>query len=377
MSFLRYLILSCNTGAGHNSAAEAVKDYFEEQGFECDICDSIAFISKSSSSLVSGGHVLLYKKSPKLFGVLYRFFENHPVKENERSVLYEILTLGAKGLNEYLKCRNYNGIICTHVFAGMMATATKRKYMSELKIYQIATDYTCTPCTPEVDAERFFIPHRDFLYEYVQSGIPSAKIIWSGIPVRSSFYEDLSKSEAKNLLHLNQEEKVILLMCGSMGCGPIEELTDQLERELSSGWRLVAICGNNRKLYEILKAKDYKKVSVVGFTKKMHVYMSAAEFALTKPGGLSSTEAFVKGLPLILIDAVPGCETRNLEYFIEKGFAGTANTTEGLTKLVLELANSSDSLSFTRKILKEEFGCAPKTIYDTIIRGNANETIRL
>ena len=93
---MRYLILSCNTGAGHNSAADAVKDYFEFQGAECDICDSLAFISKSSSNLVAGGHVLLYKKSPKLFGVLYRFFENHPVKENERSVIYEILTLGAK-----------------------------------------------------------------------------------------------------------------------------------------------------------------------------------------------------------------------------------------------------------------------------------------
>lgn len=374
---MRYLILSCNTGAGHNSAADAVKDYFESKGVECDIRDSLTFISKSSSNLVAGGHVLLYKKSPKLFGVLYRFFENHPVKENERSVIYEILTLGAKDLWEYLCDNQYDGIICTHVFAGMMATAAKRKYMGDLKIYQVATDYTCTPCTPEVDAERFFIPHRDFLYEYVQSGIPSAKIIWSGIPVRAAFYEELPAEEAKEQLHLNPNEKIILLMCGSMGCGPIEELTDRLESSLPDGWRLIAICGSNRKLYEILKSKGYGKVTVVGFTKKMHVYMSAAEFALTKPGGLSSTEAFVKKLPLLLIDAVPGCETRNLEYFLEKGFAGTANSAEGLERLVLDLAGNMDSLKFTKKILSEEFGHAPKTIYDTIVKGNENETIRL
>ena len=374
---MRYLILSCNTGAGHNSAAEAVKDYFEAHGVECEICDSLAFISKSSSNLVAGGHILLYKKSPKLFGILYRFFENHPVREKERSVLYEILALGARDLGEYLGRNQYDGIICTHVFAGMMATATKRKYIGDLKIYQVATDYTCTPCTPEIDAERFFIPHRDFLYEYVQSGIPSAKIIWSGIPVRAGFYEEISQEEAKQQLHLKQDEKVILLMCGSMGCGPIEELTDRLEISLPQGWRVIAICGNNRKLYDALKSQAYGKVSVVGFTKKMNVYMSAAEFALTKPGGLSSTEAFVKGLPLVLIDAVPGCETRNLEYFLEKGFAGTANSTEGLERLVLELTGNMESMKFTRKILKEEFGCAPKTIYDTIVKGNANETIRL
>jgi len=374
---LRYLILSCNTGAGHNSAAEAVKDYFDAKGAECEIRDSLAFISKGSSSLVSGGHVLLYQKSPKLFGVLYRFFENHPAKEKERSVLYEILTLGAKDLADFLDGKNYDGIICTHVFAGMMATATKLKYLGDLNIYQIATDYTCTPFTEHVDAEKYFIPHKDFLYEYVQSGIPSAKIIWSGIPVRARFYENLSRDAAKKQLHIDPNEKAIILMCGSMGCGPIEELTDELEEKLPEGWRLIAICGNNRRLYNSLKSKCYRKITVVGFTKKMHVYMSAAEFAMTKPGGLSSTEAFVKGLPLVLINAVPGCETRNLEYFVEKGFAGTSNTTEGLVGLVLELTDSTDYLQYTREILKEEFGCAPKVIYDTIVRGNNNETVRL
>ena len=259
----------------------------------------------------------------------------------------------------------------------MMATAAKQKYLGDLIIYQIATDYTCTPFTANVDAERYFIPHRDFLYEYVQAGIPSAKIIWSGIPVRASFYQDLPSEDAKKMLHIDPTKKVVLLMCGSMGCGPIEELTDGLETSLPDGWRLIAICGNNRKLYEILKSKNYKNIAVVGFTKKMDVYMSAAEFALTKPGGLSSTEAFVKGLPLLLIDAVPGCETRNLEYFLEKGFAGTASTTEKLIDLVLELLCNTDYLEYTRRILKEEFGLAPKVIYDTIVKGNANETIRL
>ncbi len=374
---MRYLILSCNTGAGHNSAADAIKDYFESQGAVCDVRDSLAFISKSSSYLVSGGHVLLYKKNPKLFGVLYRFFENHPVKDNDRSFIYDILTLGSKSLGEYLRLNQYDGIICTHVFAGMMATATKRKYMSGLKIYVVATDYTCTPFTEEVDADVYFMPHKDLLYEYVQSDIPSAKIVCSGIPVKSRFYEVLSSDEAKKSLNIDQSKKVILLMCGSMGCGPIEELTDTLEQSLPEDWHLVVICGSNRKLYRALTAeKAYTKVSVVGFTKRMHIYMSAAEFALTKPGGLSSTEAFLKELPLILIDAVPGCETRNLEFFIEKGFAKTCST-ENLPKLVLDSIKDTHFLNEAKKRLREEFGNAPQIIFNTITKGRKNETIRL
>lgn len=374
---MRYLILSCNTGAGHNSAADAIKDYFDAQGAECEVRDSLAFISKSSSYLVSNGHVLLYKKNPKLFGVLYRFFENHPVKENDRSFVYDILTLGAKSLGAYLSNNSYDGIICTHVFAGMMATATKRKYIDSLKIYVVATDYTCTPFTEEVDADVYFMPHGDLLYEYVQSDIPSSKIVCSGIPVRSRFYEEIPAEEAKKALNIDPEKKVILLMCGSMGCGPIETLTDTLEQQLPLDWRLVVICGSNHKLYKTLTTdKFYTKVTVVGFTKRMHLYMSAAEFALTKPGGLSSTEAFLKELPLILIDAVPGCETRNLEFFIQKGFAKTCPT-EKLSQLVLDCIDDWNFLSKAKLTLREEFHNAPQIIFDTITKGHKNETIRL
>ncbi len=374
---MRVLVLSCNTGGGHNSAAYAIKDYFDAKGAECDIRDALAFISKSSSNLVSNGHVLLYKKSPKLFGAVYRFVENHPTRENDRSLIYDFLTLGAKALKEFLSKNQYDEIICTHVFAGMMATATKRKYISDLKIHLVATDYTCTPGTTEIDADSFFIPHKGLIYEYVLSGVPSAKIVPSGIPVRSRFYESIGQNTAKRMLNL-PNKKIVLLMCGSMGCGPIEKLTHILERSLPDNAHLIVVCGSNRSLYkELTLGKAYNKTTVIGFTEKMHLYMSAADFALTKPGGLSSTEAFVKRLPLLLIDAVPGCETRNLEFFTEQGFAKTASSTEELARLVLEYLNNDELLNSVKTKLSEEFGCAPEAIYNHIVKGQSNEHSKL
>ena len=103
------------------------------------------------------------------------------------------------------------------------------------------------------------------------------------------------------------------------------------------------ICGNNEKLYEKFKKfRDIPNVFVVGFTRKISLYMDAASVILTKPGGLSSTEAATKGLPMVLIDAVPGCESKNMEFFIQNGFAVTEETMERLTAQVnLLLADSA------------------------------------
>ena len=84
---MRFLILSCNTGEGHNSAAKAVKEYFESFGDECDIKDALAFWSPEKSKIISKGHVFIYRKMPKLFGVSYRYEENHPPKEGDESLI--------------------------------------------------------------------------------------------------------------------------------------------------------------------------------------------------------------------------------------------------------------------------------------------------
>ena len=69
---MRLLILSCNTGEGHNSAARALKECFEKQGHICEIKDALAFWSPEKSKLISKGHIFIYRKMPKLFGVSYR-----------------------------------------------------------------------------------------------------------------------------------------------------------------------------------------------------------------------------------------------------------------------------------------------------------------
>ncbi len=367
---MRLLILSCNTGEGHNSAARALKGCFEAQNISCEIRDALAFWSPEKSKIISKGHVFIYRKMPKLFGVSYRFEENHPPKKGDDSLIYELVIKGCDSLREYLSENKYDAIICTHVFSAMMVTELKKRSKCSVKSYFIATDYTCSPGVNQTALDRYFIPHKKLIPEFMDNGLPESKLIPSGIPVRMDFYKKTDPDKAKDLLSLPRNKKIVLLMCGSMGCGPIKTLAEYLPQQIPSDSLLAVICGNNRRLYKALtKYPLPDNMRVLGFTSRMPLYMDAADLILTKPGGLSSTEAAVKALPMLFIDAVPGCETRNFEFFIKNGFADMRDSVLGLCDAVCELLENEEKLKKMSKNLKSEFsGCAVQSISEYIIK---------
>ena len=74
----KVIILSCNTGQGHNSCAEAIRETFEDRGVRCDIRDGLAFVSPGVSRFVSWGHSFMYRYLPGFFRWGYRVNEEHP-----------------------------------------------------------------------------------------------------------------------------------------------------------------------------------------------------------------------------------------------------------------------------------------------------------
>ncbi len=366
---MKCLILSCNTGEGHNSAAKAIKEYFELMGDSCDIVDSLVFLSNEASKIISKGHIFVYRNLPKLFGATYRFEENHPPKQGEDSVIYDIVSNGCYKLRKYLENNRYDAIISVHIFSSMMVTRLKKQGKINLPVYFVATDYTCSPGACECDADLYFIPHEDLTDEFVRCGLSREKLVPSGIPVSQSFYKKTPKSDAKRALKFKEDERIILLACGSMGCGPIKELCEDLPKILAENVRLVVICGNNRRLYNSLYNKGLdENVTVIGYTTRMSYYVDSADLLLIKPGGLSSTEGATKHKPLVFIDAVPGCETRNLEFFVSHGFACFAPTADELILLVNGLISSPDKLSGMSRKLADNFSKnSAKTIYEKIV----------
>lgn len=334
---MKIAILTCSTGGGHNSAGKAIQEQLLSSGAECDLVNALDFMPKFQSDVITKGHVFVYKKVPKLYGVAYRFEEKHPPK-----TIDFLCGAAAVKLYPFLHRHDYDVVICVHVFPAVMMSHIRRKYEHPFRSYFVATDYTCSPGVDMTRMDRYFIP-KGLTQEFMQCGLPEEKLIETGIPINSSCYDSLGKESARKALGLDPGMRQVLLSCGSMGCGPMRSLAVLLANTLPEDVELTVICGSNRRLKRDLTILRHKeRVRILGYTDQMPLWLHAADILLSKPGGLTSTEAMTIGVPFICINAVPGCETRNRQYFVHRGLAVTANHVPGLVEMTRSLLETPE-----------------------------------
>ena len=353
---MRTLILTCNTGQGHNSSAAAVKDYFDNNGEFCCLCDSLKFSSGIISGIIAHGHVYIYRHMPGVFDKGYTFSESHGKVFRKGSLFYKIITVGAKKLYKYITENEIDTIVCVHPFAAMLVGEMNIRYKTKIRTALVATDYTCVPATDCSDMDMYFVPHRDVIPEFTRCGIPEEKIYVSGIPIRQEFFEKRKQKNDSDFTEFPRDKKVILMCCGSMGCGPMKKLSEKILENSDGNTFVTAICGNNSRLYKKLSKKQSDNFMAVGYTDRMCDYMRACDVFLTKPGGVSTTEAAVLGTPMFFVNAVGGCEMRNFNFFKEKSCAFTAESNRDIPKAIVDLLGNSDKLETITENLNENFG---------------------
>ena len=351
---MRVLILSCDTGGGHNACARAIQEAFLECGCHCDVADSVQFVSEKLSKFMSWGHTTMYRHIPGLFRFGYGFAEKHPKMLQDEASVYKLLTGGTEQLHAYIQEGKYDSVICSHVFSGLLLRQTLKEYPMELKTAFVATDYTCSPGTARSELDHYFIPSRSLTAEFIAQGVPAGKIVPSGIPVRKEFYAQGDKAKAKRKLGIDPNHTHLLMMCGSMGCGPLEKLTKLLSNSMTDTMELSIVCGTNEKLRSELAEEfgNQPNIHIHGFVRDISTMMDGADLYLTKPGGLCTTEAAAKGLPMVFINAVAGCEEYNLNYYVRLGGAVTADSPEELAQLCLNLMGNPNRLAQLQAALK-------------------------
>lgn len=348
-------MLSCNTGEGHNSTAKAVADSLARYGVSAELQDALSFLSPKFSKFICNWHVRIYRYAPKLFDAGYRVAERYTAEQEDTDFLYEALALGAEKLRRFLEEGDFDAVVCSHVFSGMMMTEVRRKWGVKVPCLFVATDYSCAPYTEQCEMDAYFIPDQCLIPEYIAAGLPQRRLIPSGIPIRQQFYTKEPKAQARRTLGLPETGIVVLLMGGSMGCGPMGKIAKRIKERIPADSTVVTVCGRNERLYESLEDLTDDHFRVLGFTQEISRYMDASDFIVTKPGGLSATEAANKHLPMVFLNVVGGCEAGNFETFLQKGYAvGSKNASE-VVDLVDGLIQRPERLARMESLLAENF----------------------
>lgn len=351
---MHIMMLSANTGEGHNSSAKAIMEVLQARGVSCEIVDCLAFLSPGFSKFICDWHVRIYQHTPGIFDKGYRLMEN-TANSDSFSPICELLSLGAGKLYARIMEQKYDAVVCVHPFAGVMITEVRRGWELNIPTMLVATDYTCSPTVEQCEVDAFCIPHPLVREEFTQAGIPEKNQFVCGIPVRQVFYEPAQRAQARAELGLPQEGTVVLVMCGSMGLGPIQSIAVKTLEQMPEESVMVAVCARNEKLREEMNAVDDPRLRVLGFIDNFPRYLEAADLLITKPGGLSSTEAANKHIPMVFINMVGGCESRNFDLFLKKGYAVGSNDPEETVRIAIRMTWDQAGRERIRENLARDF----------------------
>ncbi|GHU71400.1 UDP-glucuronosyltransferase [Clostridia bacterium] len=317
---MKTLILPTNTGQGHNCASQAVKESLEALGITA-LVEDVLNTGKQKSQTVSRLYDAAVHRVPKFFGALYSLAE-HISSSKRHSPVYYANALYARSVYQRIQDCQPDAIVCPHMFSAHAVSFIRSRYGLDIPSIGIITDYSCSPFWEECTLDRYIVADEAVADECAARGMDRAKLAPLGIPVSARFAQRMPKAEARVLLGI-QKEKVFVVMGGSMGFGSIPNIAAELSRRVPDA-QTVAVCGTNADAF--CQTQVIPGVMALPFTDQIDTLMDAADVLLTKPGGLTTTEAMVKRVPLVMTMPIPGGEARNAAFISRMGMGLLANT---------------------------------------------------
>jgi len=325
---MKVLLLYAKVGNGHLKAAESIKAALEstDKNIQIDYEDGLEYSSALTNKLIVKGYSSLARSMPKFYGTMYTRSDRQDLNTvgELNKMVNKALTIRLKKM---LRLKNPDVIISTHPFVSHMCAYLKRKGKTSAKIVSVLTDYGIHNMWLEENeyVDKFMVATSEMKGDCIREyHVPESKIVVTGIPVSTRFQETFNKEEILNELELAQDKTTLLFFAGGgLGLGKSEGIFEELVNS-EYDFQIIAITGKNekqKKRFEKIAKKSDKNIAVLGYTNKVPELMSASDFVITKPGGLTSTECLAMKKPMIIINPIPGQEEQNSIYFTNNGTA--------------------------------------------------------
>jgi processive 1,2-diacylglycerol beta-glucosyltransferase len=327
----RVLLLSATSGAGHVRAAQALEKAFAARG-DCAVehIDALQYVSKFFQRVYDKAYISMIRRAPELMGLLYERTDQ-PWQHLRPRLALDRLNTGP--MIRLLKRVQPDLCVTTHflpaeIIAWLIA---KKKLRAHNAI--VVTDYDVHAMWLCRTVDRYYVAIDEAAEYLARIGVPREKLRVTGIPIDPLFATTVNRAEARKQLGLDAEATLILISAGGYGVGPVEQLVKDL-LALQKPWQIAAIAGKaektRKRLEELAKAagnlpSGTARLCPVGFTTEMDKYMAAADLMVGKAGGLTTSEALARGLPMALIEPIPGQEERNADHLLEAGAAIRCN----------------------------------------------------
>ena len=355
MSRPRFLILYASVGGGHGRAAQAIQLALRQtcpQAHSACV-DVLDLVNPLFRRLYGKGYFDLVASAPHLVGYLYDRLDR-PLRRWERPI--DRMRLGVQGVNlrrlvDLISHQSWDLAVSTHFLPAEVIAHLRRAGRIDFPQVTVTTDFDTHRLWFNPPCEHYFTATEEGRSNLAAWGISLEQISATGIPIHPDFSRRRDPWATRDQLGLCHDRPVILQMSGGLGIGPVEQLHREL-LDVSRPLQLLVVTGRNAEAKEKLEAMpcpDHHRRQIFGFTDRMDELMAAADVVVSKPGGLTTSEALACGAAMVVVDPIPGQETRNSDYVLENGAAIKVNNLASLGHKLTALLSEPGRLESMRQ----------------------------
>ena len=334
--------------------------------------DSYEYAALVVARVVSDGYIRMVKTIPQLYRYIYHRAERATEVGRFRTWAHQFT---ATNLRSLIERERPDAVVCTHAFPCGAMAEYKALYSDSPPVLAIVTDFAVHNFWIHESIDAYCVATSAMQDALAARGVNRERVLVSGIPVRREFAVAVPDQRSlRERLDLPRDRNLVLFMGGGLGIAPIERMLAAL-RDVRSPVAAVVIAGRNarigRRLMEAAERVEYP-VRALRFVDNVYDYMHAADVLVTKPGGLTTSEALVARIPIVLCKPLPGQEERNARVLVGSGAAVRARVdalAETLEKLLADRTQRESLLDAAARIAKPNAANDAAEMVARLVRG--------
>jgi processive 1,2-diacylglycerol beta-glucosyltransferase len=347
---MKVIITYASAGAGHFRAAQAVYLYLKEKypSLGLSLIDILKYTNRFSKLNYLYGYSFLIRYLPHFWYAGYWLTSVRFLRFLTRGLTRFFNGTSSNRFREFIIQENPDCIVSTHFFPSEICANLKSTGSIASRLITVITDFTLHPFWISKGTDIYIAASAETKRQLLREGIEEENIKDSGIPVSQKFLKSLDREEITERLGL-RNEFTVLIMTGSFGFGPLERIVENLSKDA----QLIVICAANKKLYAKLKRKNTPGTYVFGYVENIQELMAVSDIIISKPGGLSISEALIMELIPIFISAIPGQETGNAKVLLSQGIGFMPKKISEIRNIVLNFKNHPEMSEVIRNRIRK------------------------
>ena len=391
---MHILIATVTAGGGHLAAAAALDEAWRavRPGDTVERLDLLKFFSPLHRRMYSEGYVQIAGRTPELWGLLFKTTDDPRLVRRLNRLKRVLPSASEMRFARHLDKFKPEVVLCTHhlpvemlaqvrakgarpsraglrktsrrsdplgvpgwgeatdeppLFPQTVGSRVRSPHLAGISgmnrnpfVVSVVTDFEAHALWMDAGVDLYCVAADETKARLMARGASPEDILATGIPIAAKFSARIDSDAVRKACGLRDDLPVLLVLSGGFGMGPVAKILAELDKA-SRHFQTLVVTGRNEELRRKLAAQDRRHPThVLGFASNMHELMTVADLIITKPGGLTSSEALALGKPLFILNPIPGQEAANSDFLLEHGAAVKVNRVDDLPYRVEQLLGS-------------------------------------